>query len=215
MVGGREQRAVRPGVVDERVCGRLRNREPQRYAYYRCGVAPSPARPAAPTRSAGELDPLPPSRPAPPVVAAAAPTPPLTPHLSPAASAMLELTTSSKDRKALLERRDGPLRFTPLLSCISGAKHGAGKTNMSGLGQQVAVARLLLEAGARPNAKDVAGFTAFHLAADTGANADSLAIAAMLPAYGGDPNLKNRFGSTSLTEGVSFSPAPPRNAPRR
>jgi tetratricopeptide (TPR) repeat protein len=65
--------------------------------------------------------------------------------------------------------------------------------------QHVAVARVLLDAGASANAKDVAGFTPFHLSCDKD-NETALQIAAMLPAYRGNPNLKNRFGAVPLID---------------
>ena len=65
--------------------------------------------------------------------------------------------------------------------------------------QHVAVARVLLDAGANANAKDVAGFTPFHLSCDKD-NETALKIAAMLPAYRGNPNLKNRFGAVPLID---------------
>jgi hypothetical protein len=53
----------------------------------------------------------------------------------------------------------------------------------------------------------VAGFTAFHLATNGAFDGGSqaLAIAALLPAYGGDPNLRNRFGQAPLVEAVMSS----------
>ena len=123
---------------------------------------------------------------------------------------------NSAQRRRLLEQRVSMMRFTPLMMCITGAVLGIKIQEARGTGgaaskspspsydlQHVAVARVLLEAGARPNAKDVAGFTAFHLATNgTNASEATLQIAAMLPQYGGDPNVRNRFGQTPLIEAV-------------
>ena len=70
---------------------------------------------------------------------------------------------------------------------------------MPGGMQHVAVARVLLDAGANANAKDVAGYTPFHLSCDKDSE-KALQIAAMLPAYRGNPNLKNRFGAVPLID---------------
>ena len=65
--------------------------------------------------------------------------------------------------------------------------------------QHLAVARALLEARANPNSKDVCGFTPYHLACDKDIHS-ALAIARMLHQYGGDPNLRNRFGAVPLID---------------
>ena len=114
-----------------------------------------------------------------------------------------------KASRELLERRELLMRFSPLLCCIAGSQRfrvvgPEGVTSevaagMPPLPQHAAVARVLLDAGANPNAKDVAGFTPFHLACDKDMDT-ALEIAAMLPAYGGDPNRKNRFGAVPLID---------------
>jgi len=122
------------------------------------------------------------------------------------AQALVNIARSGSGRKltALLEKRESMMRFTPLMYCISGANYpnsGGGAVS-----QHLALARMLLEAGALPNARDIAGFTAFHLATNaTAANEIVLAIAAMLPQYGGDPNVRNRFGQVPLVEAVMSS----------
>ena len=103
----------------------------------------------------------------------------------------------------LLERRESMMRLTPLMCCITGAQQLEANPALDGKAQHVALSRALLEAGAKPNAKDVGGFTAFHLATNGhAANVTSLQIAAMLPQYGGDPNIRNRFGQAPLVEAV-------------
>ena len=71
------------------------------------------------------------------------------------------------------------------------------------LNRWTAVARHLLENGADPNGKDVAGFTPLHLATTTDKEA-SLAIAALLLQFGADPNIRNRFGGVPLFESIQF-----------
>lgn len=122
------------------------------------------------------------------------------------AQSMISLSLSSGGAaqvSRLLERRESMMRLTPLMCCITGAQQLQGNLALAGNAQHVALARALLEAGAKPNAKDVGGFTAFHLATNgNAANAASLQIAAMLPQYGGDPNVRNRFGQVPLIEAV-------------
>ena len=144
--------------------------------------------------------------------------------------ALALVRSKPKALRELLERRELLLRFTPLLCCIAGgqrmqpvdldrlpadvppeqaaalrrqiatmrAASSNGIRHQGGM-QHVAVARVLLDAGANANAKDVAGFTPFHLSCDKD-NDTALKIAAMLPAYGGNPNLKNRFGAVPLID---------------
>lgn len=81
-------------------------------------------------------------------------------------------------------------------------------TQQGAAAQHVSVARALLKAGAEANAKDIAGFSPFHLATDLNAQAGSAgavaahAIAKMLPQCNGDPNARNRFGAVPLIEAV-------------
>jgi hypothetical protein len=121
------------------------------------------------------------------------------------AQALVNVAKSGGSRKlaALVEKRESMMRFTPLMFCISGANYPNPAGSKAAVSQHVALARMLLENGALPNARDIAGFTAFHLATNaTAANETVLAIAAMLPQYGGDPNVRNRFGQVPLIEAV-------------
>ena len=143
--------------------------------------------------------------------------------------ALALVRSKPKALRELLERRELLLRFTPLTCCIAGGqrmqpvdldhlppdvppeqaaalrRQMAAARRQGGMGlrqggmQHVAVARVLLDAGANANAKDVAGFTPFHLSCDKD-NETALQIAAMLPAYRGNPNLKNRFGAVPLID---------------
>ena len=122
------------------------------------------------------------------------------------AQSMINLSMSSAgvvQVKKLLEHRESMMRLTPLMCCITGAQISSLASHPLKRAQHVALARALLEAGAKPNAKDIGGFTAFHLATNGhAATAASLQIAALLPQYGGDPNVRNRFGQTPLIEAV-------------
>jgi hypothetical protein len=108
---------------------------------------------------------------------------------------------STAQLRKLLETRVSMMRMTPLMLVVTGATTNTYGSTVSP--QHAALARCLLEAGARPNAKDVGGFTAFHYATNgSNANDATLQIASMLPQYGGDPNVRNRFGMAPLIEAV-------------
>eukprot|EP00802_Teleaulax_amphioxeia_P007226 Tamp_07232.p1 GENE.Tamp_07232~~Tamp_07232.p1 ORF type:complete len:566 (-),score=139.09 Tamp_07232:562-2259(-) len=97
-----------------------------------------------------------------------------------------------------LERRETMLRITPLHGAIMGAlqigrQHGA---------DHIAVARLLLDAGARPDAKDIAGYTPMHRCANAMANELTLEIGMLLVERRADSNMFNRFGDPPLIEAV-------------
>ncbi len=103
----------------------------------------------------------------------------------------------------LLERRETLVRFTPLDGAIMGAiqwgtKHG---------GQHAKVAQLLLAANARPNAKDVCGFTPLARCVTCTANDVTLEIGMLLIEHGADGNEKNRFGHMPLLDVVNSNRA--------
>ena len=74
-----------------------------------------------------------------------------------------ETSAGSKERKELLEQRVSMLRLSPLMATIIGARMEAeaqlqpGSQMPNPTGHQPEVAKLLLEAGARVDSKDIAG----------------------------------------------------------
>ena len=109
----------------------------------------------------------------------------------------------------LLERRELNLRIPPLHAVIIGANNRA--STVAGQQQQppwhrrpdhVQVARLLLDAGARADAKDIAGYTLFHRCTCGPKQAwdTLLEIGHMLIGSRADPNAYNRFGNAPLEE---------------
>jgi hypothetical protein len=70
----------------------------------------------------------------------------------------------------------------------------------------VQIARLLLEAGARTEARDVAGHTALLKAVGDFPNPTSWAIAKEILRAGGDINARNRFGETALMRRTCVDP---------
>jgi hypothetical protein len=103
--------------------------------------------------------------------------------------------------RKLLERRESLLRFTPLLSCISGARLvGRPGGGMRAGADHAAVMRLLLDAGARPGVKDVAGYTPIMHVTFNSTSATALGLLPLLLAAGGDVNAQNRAGRTALME---------------
>ena len=97
-------------------------------------------------------------------------------------------------RKRHLERRIGLMRWTPLMLATAAPML---ITSPAEARAYIKVVQILLEEGARPDAKDLAGFTALHLAADFATPA-SPASMMMLLKSGADPNVQNRFGETPL-----------------
>ena len=87
-----------------------------------------------------------------------------------------------------LERRETMLRITPLHGAIMGALQIGRQRGAD----HVAVARLLLDAGARPNAKDVAGYTPMHRCANAMANEITLEIGMLLIERRADANMFRR-----------------------
>ena len=105
----------------------------------------------------------------------------------------------STARMHLLEYRESNLRYSPLMTCICGAKNREYLRLTDG--DHFRVAEYLCEAGACVDSKDVAGYTPVHQATSCTANAHSLAIFRLLcHKYGANPNVPNRFGDIALTE---------------
>ena len=98
----------------------------------------------------------------------------------------------------VLERRETTLRVTPLHGAIMGALQ-IGRQNHT---DHVQVAKMLLEAGARPDAKDIAGYTPMHRCANAMANELTLEIGMLLIEHRADANAMNRFGDAPLMEAV-------------
>ena len=96
----------------------------------------------------------------------------------------------------LLERRETLLRFTPLLSTISGAR-------IQNSARHTAIAKLLIDAGARVTVHDVAGYTpVHHCTFRTTSQAALTGIFPLLIAAGADVNARTRGGRVALTEPV-------------
>ena len=102
---------------------------------------------------------------------------------------------------ALLTLRHSNIRMAALHWCVAGSRclyalqpADAGRAN------HLAVARLLVEAGAPLEAKDVLGMTALHHATTGVFSRQSLAIAAYLVERGANVNPRNRAGRTPLVE---------------
>jgi hypothetical protein len=109
----------------------------------------------------------------------------------------------------LLERRELNLRIPPLHAVIIGANFWASTVKEQQRQppwhrrpEHVQVARLLLDAGARADAKDIAGYTLFHRCTCGQKQAwdTLLEIGHMLIGSRADPNAYNRFGSAPLEE---------------
>ena len=96
-------------------------------------------------------------------------------------SALCQTRPFSKERQQLLETRDTGFRMPPLLTAMAVSKHTQimednldfAVSQMDHLG----IVRILLEHGARPDAKDVAGKNASHYGAGAMATADNLVMA--------------------------------------
>ena len=99
----------------------------------------------------------------------------------------------------LLEKRISALRVTPLMATVTARRMLPDEALRHVTRRDhVEVAKLLLKAGARTEAKDVAGHTAFHKAAGEFVTPASLEIAKEILKAGGDMNARNRFGETTL-----------------
>ena len=109
----------------------------------------------------------------------------------------------------LLERRETNLRIPPLHAVIIGANNMA--TTEAGVKKRppwshavdhVQVARLLLDAGARADAKDLCGYTMLHrvTSAPEQTWGVTLEIGMLLIDSRADPNANHRFGSAPLAE---------------
>jgi hypothetical protein len=93
----------------------------------------------------------------------------------------------------LMEKRESLMRFSGLFHVIFGARKSPSKAHIE-------IAKLLIEKGARVNAKDIGGSTPLHHCMSQFGNSFSLEIAKMMVAHGADVNSINRFGATALFE---------------
>lgn len=113
--------------------------------------------------------------------------------------------------KKLLERRETQMRFSPLFAAITGARIGVAAVGgpaavgaSSPSSTHLEVARLLVDAGANVQAKDVAGYAPLaHCTSGVGDMAKTLEIAMrVLGPAGADPNAVNRFGVPPLEDAL-------------
>ena len=79
----------------------------------------------------------------------------------------------------LLERREAAMRFTPLLMLVSMGKNIGLSTDKRLRNRQIEVAKLLLQYGARPDAKDICGKTVCHYGMGAMATSMTLEVADM------------------------------------
>ena len=102
-------------------------------------------------------------------------------------------TASEEELTKLLDRRESMIRFGGVLHILAGCRQE--KSN-----RHVKLMRILLEAGADPNIKDVAGYSALHHCFTCYGNSKTLECAKLLVEYGAEVNAVNRFGCTALME---------------
>ena len=113
----------------------------------------------------------------------------------------------------LLETRCFVLRFSPLLACIDGSRQfahfcksgmrGPLESAVPGGWKHLEVARELIAAGARVNAKDVAGVSALAHCAFSVAGPMTLQIGAELARAGADARATDRRGSPILSSPIA------------
>eukprot|EP00658_Telonema_sp_P-2_P075990 TRINITY_DN6589_c0_g1_i1.p1 TRINITY_DN6589_c0_g1~~TRINITY_DN6589_c0_g1_i1.p1 ORF type:complete len:324 (+),score=62.84 TRINITY_DN6589_c0_g1_i1:161-1132(+) len=99
---------------------------------------------------------------------------------------ILDAIKSSSEKKDTANFRETHMRFSPLHSCIAGAR---GK-EVHGGGDFVAIARMLIEAGANVDAKDFLGFSCVHHCTSSYATDESLQILLLLGEAGANANAK-------------------------
>lgn len=101
--------------------------------------------------------------------------------------------------RRLVNERELLFRFSPLHIAVAGSQRIVRDSRMPA--EPLAVVRALLEAGADPNAKDVAGYSVIALCGDISTGA-TLAILAMVASFGGDVDARDRFGMMPLGTAV-------------
>lgn len=105
----------------------------------------------------------------------------------------------------LLEKREFLLRFSPLLGCVAASRivgKGMWPPALERSADHLGVARLLLDAGARHDARDVAGYTALHHALSVTWSDTSLAIAMLLLERGANIKAVTRGGRSVACDGL-------------
>ncbi len=95
----------------------------------------------------------------------------------------------------MLERRESITKVTPQMMCVLGAKFLTGN---EGKCKWAEVAAVLVQNGARLNAKNIAGYSVcFHASTET-ANSATLEILMLVVEAKGDVNSTNRVGRNAL-----------------
>jgi hypothetical protein len=134
-----------------------------------------------------------------------------------ASSASGQASQSRSPLTSLLEFRESMLRLNPLIACIGGSrligKPLAMPLAIQHAAQHARVAQLLLDAGARVDACDIAGYSVLHHCTTSQATPESLEIGALVikkattavsPEYAvALVNTKNRAGNPPLFEAVT------------
>ena len=103
----------------------------------------------------------------------------------------------------LVNSHYGVLRMTPLHFCAAGARNCGTPffpAAVAPTADHLAVAEVLLAAGARLEARDVAGFTPLAQATTSAASRESLAVADRLLKAGANVQPVDRFGRTPLVQ---------------
>ena len=103
----------------------------------------------------------------------------------------------------LVNSHYGVLRMTPLHFCAAGARHRGSRffpAAAASAADHLAVTELLLAAGARLEARDVAGFTPLAQATTAFASRESLVVADRLLKQGANVQPIDRFGRTPLVQ---------------
>lgn len=111
----------------------------------------------------------------------------------------------------LVNSHYGFLRMTPLHYCAAGARHLGGPhfpAAAARVADHAAVADVLLAAGARLEARDVAGFTPLAQATTAFASRASLSVASRLIKAGADVQPVDRLGRTPLVQFGSIEKRP-------
>ena len=138
------------------------------------------------------------------------------------AGAGVSSTSSRSLMEKLLEKRESTLRYSPLFVCICGSKETYGSDTWPSVGRNVltgqpmcapdidhaGVARALIRAGARVEARDIIGNTPLQLSNQINSTPETLKIARMLVELGhANPNVSNRMHYTPLCNALQMGNA--------